>query len=68
MTTWGTCHFVSLPAAIRYYREYGYTDEQIIYKLNNGDIHIGKPLELKLGDRVVLIDDGTRYAIEEGKP
>ena len=67
MTTWGTSHFVSLAAAIRYYRDYGYTDEQIIYKLENGEVRIGKPLELKLGDRVVLIDNGTRYAIEESK-
>ena len=65
MTTWGTCHFVSLAAAIRYYRDYGEDGEQILGKLERGEIRIGEPTDLKPGDRVVVIDDGTRYAIDD---
>lgn len=66
MTTWGTSYFVSRSAAERYYKPYGYVDvvEAVTRKLAEGEIHIGKP-ELKPGQKLVTVDDGTRYAIEE---
>ena len=61
----GTSHFVSRDAAIRYYQPYEYpiTAEAVDDKLARGEIHIGKP-DLKPGERLTLIDGGTRYAIE----
>lgn len=66
MTRWGTSHFVSRSAAERYYKPYGYEDvaEAVTRKLAEGEIHIGKPA-LKPGQKLVTVDDGTRYAIEE---
>lgn len=65
--TVGTSHFVSEESAIRYYTDYGYSDvrEAVTQKLRDGEIHIGKP-PLKENQKLRVIDDGTRYAIEEG--
>lgn len=67
-TSWGTSHFVSHSAAVRYYRDYeGSTAEArkaVDRKLREGEIHIGKPV-LKPGQRLSMIDSGTRYAIHE---
>lgn len=70
--TYGTSYFVSRNTAIRYYSDYepgsswatvaGVVDR----KLDEGAIHIGKP-ELKEGQTLSVIDNGTRYAITEGK-
>lgn len=60
----GTSYFVSKAHAIRYYAYENATDATIERKLAEGLIHIGKP-ELKPGHRLTVIDDGTRYAIEE---
>lgn len=51
-------------AAVRYYQPYGYDSEGVQRKLNEGEIHLGRP-PVKEGESVVLIDDGTRYAIAE---
>jgi hypothetical protein len=60
----GTSHFVSKQTAIRYYAYEGATAADIDRKLSEGLIHIGKP-DLKPGQRLTVIDDGTRYAIED---
>lgn len=70
MTRWGTSYFVSKNAAVLYYMPYEGSDwndalTAVENKLDAGEIHIGKP-ELKEGQRLVVIDEGTRYAIEEG--
>lgn len=69
MTRTGTSYFVSEKAAIRYYRPYGYRNaaETVRRKLAEGEIHIGKP-QLKAGERLVIVDNGTRYAIEQFDP
>lgn len=72
MTRWGTSYFVSKLAACSYYQtampaaNYNEVLDGVNDKLNAGEIHIGKP-ELREGQRLVVIDEGTRYAIEEGK-
>jgi hypothetical protein len=62
----GTNYFLSFAAAVRYYRDYHGNDACIVVpqKLRDGEIHIGRPI-LKPGQRLVLIDNGTRYAIED---
>lgn len=65
-TVWGTSHFVSRSAAMRYYKDYGYDDVKsaVDSKIRDGEIHIGKP-SLKAGQSLKLIDGGKRYAILE---
>lgn len=50
-THYGTAHFVSLMAAVRYYRPYGYGLDDVKRKLAAGEIAIGEPKK----------PDGTRY-------
>ena len=64
MTRWGTSHFVSYRAARSYYQDQCVWLGAFKRKLASGEIHIGKP-SLKSGERLVVIDDGRRYAIEE---
>lgn len=59
----GTSHFVSYGTADRYYRDYGYTPADVTQKVADGEIHIGKP-QLKKGETLITIDNGTRYAIK----
>ena len=62
----GTSYFVSLQTACKYYADYGYTPDQVARKVLNGEIHLGKPpLASDGSERWVLIDDGTRYGIED---
>lgn len=63
-TTYGTSYFISFETAVAYYRDYGDTRAQVMRKIHNGSIHIGKPV-LKSGHRLSVIDDGARYAITE---
>lgn len=69
----GTSHFVSIQAAELYYSDYipnfskAVVAAHVANKIKSGDIHIGKP-ELKPGETLVICDDGTRYAIDDGKP
>jgi hypothetical protein len=64
----GTSHFKSREAAMRYYKLYGWGAAEVDYALERGDIHIGPP-ELKAdgSQRFLLIDNGTRYAIEDSQ-
>lgn len=63
--TYGTSNFVSLSAATRYYRDYGYDASDVKRKIREGEIHIGKP-SLKPGERLGLTDGGKRYTITTG--
>jgi len=62
--TYGTSHFVSKAAAIRYYRDYEGSDaKQVVeQKIREGQIHIGRP-HLKPGETLSVVDGGKRYAI-----
>jgi hypothetical protein len=69
-TRYGTSHFVSLTHAAHYYQSQGYGDWSESYsaaaeKLRDGEIAVGKPT-LQRGERLLVIDNGTRYAIEHG--
>ena len=60
----GTSYFVSMAKAIRYYALYEDDAEAVTKrKLEAGEIHIGKP-PMKKGDKLTIIDNGARYAIE----
>ena len=60
----GTSHFVSFDTAVRHYTAYQYpnTREAVSEKIASGEISIGRPAA-KPGERVVIVDTGTRYAI-----
>lgn len=77
MTITGTSYFVSEYRAALYYRSEYPTNSKgamslakatVRRNLAEGAIHIGKP-ELKEGESLALVDNGTRYAIvsKEGK-
>lgn len=65
----GTSYFVTKNAAIRYYKGYGYADtvKTVERKIREGEIHIGKPPYKPGVERLVLLDGGKRYGIEETK-
>ena len=67
----GTNHFVNFTKACDYYREQGNDGltpaelEQLVRgKIADGEIETGKP-DVPVGGRLVLLDDGTRYGIED---
>ncbi len=66
MARYGTSHFTSLVAAIRYYKDYGYDNakEAVKRKIREGEIHIGRP-KLKAGQSLATTDGGKRYEIIE---
>ena len=71
MTTWGTSHFVNFTKACDYYREQGNDEltprelgDLVRLKIEEGEIELGKP-DVPVGARLVLLDNGTRYGIEE---
>lgn len=66
-STYGTSYFVSLSAAVRYYKDYGDDREDVQRKIREGSIHIGKP-PLKPGERLGLTDGGKRYTITTANP
>ena len=57
----GTAYFPTLIAAIRYYRPH-YNIEEVQRKVKDGEIIIGKP-KIKDGEKLILLDDRTRYGI-----
>jgi hypothetical protein len=65
----GTCHFVNFTKACDYYRGQGNDDltpaelEQLVReKIDGAEIYIGKP-DVPVGAKLILIDNGTRYAL-----
>ena len=60
----GTSYFKDLQSAISYY-SYGFNAQQVQNKINNNEINIGKPTIHK-NQKLMLIDNCTRYAIIEG--
>ena len=69
--TYGTANFVNFTKACDYYREQGNDEippaelEKLVRgKIAEGEIALGKP-DVPVGGRLLLVDAGTRYAIEE---
>lgn len=60
----GTSYFVSKEAAIRYYKSQGLDADDVQNLLNEGSIHIGVT-HIKADERLILLDSGKRYGIEE---
>lgn len=71
-TITGTSHFVNFTKACDYYKNQGWDDvtpaeleREVREKIDNGEIALGKP-DLEPGQRLLVIDAGCRYAVEEG--
>ena len=62
----GTAYFVSIVAARRYYRDYGFNGEDVARKVSECEIYIGQP-DLKAGEKLVLLDNGLRYGVDDGR-
>lgn len=63
-TRYGTAHFSSLAAAVRYYAQQGISRHGVMEKLKAGEIFIGKPT-CKESQRVELNSEEGRYFITE---
>ena len=61
----GTSHFMSFEKVVQYYKEYGYNTDDVLSKLSNGEIHIGKP-DCNEGE-TLGIDDGRYIKYIEDK-
>jgi len=59
----GTSHFTSYHAACAYYAGYGFTPADVNRKIEDDEITIGEP-KVTPGDRLIVIDNGWRYATE----
>ena len=57
----GTAYFPTIGQAVRYFREQ-YDKEEVLRKIKDGEIIIGKP-KLKDEEKLILLDDRTRYGI-----
>ena len=67
VTTWGTCHFPSTNAAVRYYQsaiDPSYTVAQILEKVKSKEIIIGRPTT-KQNQIVLLHPKEERYYVQE---
>lgn len=62
--TFGTSHFDTLASAIRYYSNQGYSPEDVARKIDDGEIHIGKP-EILSTEKLSVNSEG-RYMITMG--
>ncbi len=60
----GTCHFVSLDAAIKYYSNQGINRDEVISKWKKMEILIGPPIA-KAGQKILIKKEEGRYFIEE---
>lgn len=59
----GTANFYDRIAAIKYYRAYGMDAADVDRKIADGEIHIGEPVVLAVGETLHLVDGYTRYEI-----
>jgi hypothetical protein len=62
MTLIGTCYFIGINRAVRYYRDYGLDRSAVIAKIAAGEVHIGKP-PTKEGETLVINIPEGRYFI-----
>lgn len=64
----GTNYFVSFNTACRYYENHGTHRRRVRQMVDEGLIHIGKPpLKADGSERWVLLNNGTRYGVEDSK-
>jgi hypothetical protein len=61
---YGTCNFESFAAAVAYYKPYGFLVEDVLDKLDAGEIAIGRP---DAPPGVVVYLDNGRYLMETVK-
>jgi hypothetical protein len=65
-----TSHFVNFTKACDYYKTQGQSmtvselERMVRDMVREGEIYLGKP-DVPVGGRLVIIDNGCRYAIEE---
>jgi len=64
-TRWGTCHFVTQRAAVKYYKSQECDRAEVLRKIKDGEIEIGPPV-VKNMDRLIIDNEEGRYFIEEG--
>lgn len=71
MTITGTAHFVNFTKACDYYKGQGHDhltpaelERFVREKMDDGEIEMGKP-DVPVNGRLLIVDDGCRYAIEE---
>ena len=71
---YGTSNFVNFTKACDYYRDQGNDHltpadlERVVReKIDDGEISLGKP-DVPTDCRLILLDNGTRYGIEEPQP
>jgi len=62
-TRYGTSNFVSLQAAIDYYKPYGYTADEVVNKLDANEISLGPPTTPATA--AVHINEDGRYWVYE---
>jgi len=63
MTRIGLPYFKTLTDAYKYYAPLGLNCDEVAYKINRGEIHIGKP-QVNAGE-VLGIDLDKRYYVEK---
>ena len=57
----GTCHFRTFYDAVDYYRDYGWTRNEVLNKVDDKEIYIGPP-SVNAGESLGL-DSDNRYFI-----
>ncbi len=61
---YGTFNFETLEAAVAYYKPYGFLEEDVLDKLDAGEIAIGRP---EVPEDVVVYLNNGRYIMETVK-
>ena len=64
ITEYGTCHFTTKLAALKYYRKQGILRKDVEDKIKDKEIVIGRPVT-PMGKKSVVIPDEERYAIRD---
>lgn len=64
MSRYGTSHFVDIASAVRYYKTYGFSRDDVLRKIGQGEIAIGPP-ETPLGSYLTLDRPEGRYFVED---
>ena len=63
-TRWGTCYFVDIVAARRYYARQGFNARDVDRKIAEKEIHVGELPTVPAGGRRFL-DSDERWNVEE---
>jgi hypothetical protein len=62
-TRYGTNHFATWGSAFRYYAKLRFTDKDVIRKVDDGEIAIGRPKHKP--EETAVIDEDGRYYIKQ---